>query len=448
MLDSKQKDYIKDYLSQMTTSIDEKSSIMISGTITRMTGMKIEVTGLSVPLGSICQILISETHSIKAEVIGFNENITYLMAIDGIEGIKPGARVIAVSQNNRAKVGMGLLGRVIDAEGNPIDGRGPVKTEESYLLAPQPINPLTRKNIDVPLDVGIRAINSLLTVGKGQRLGIFAGSGVGKSVLLGMMTKFTQAHVVVVGLVGERGREVKEFIEKNLGEEGLKKSVVVAAPADTSPLMRVNAAVLATTIAEYYRDKGLDVLLIIDSLTRYAQSQREISLSVGELPATKGFTPSVFAKVASLLERTGNGTSSQGSITAFYTVLVEGDDSADPVADHARSVLDGHIVLSRQLADSGHYPAIDIEKSISRVMNSVVNNEIMMLSNLFKQLYSAYMQNKELINVGMYQFGSDKTIDLGIKYRDKMLNFLRQGIDESSLFQESINQLQQLFTGE
>lgn len=447
MLDSKDKNSLKDYLAKITNSIDESSSVVISGTIKRMTGMKIEVTGLSVPLGTNCQILVSQSHAVRAEVIGFNENVTYLMATENIDGIKPGTPVIAISQTRQAHVGMGLLGRIIDADGNPIDGRGEIETDEAYSLTAKSINPLMRKKIVDPLDVGIRAINALLTVSKGQRLGIFAGSGVGKSVLLGMMTKFTKAHVVVVGLVGERGREVKEFIEQNLGEEGLKKSVVVAAPADTSPLMRVNAAVLATTIAEYYRDKGFDVLLIVDSLTRFAQAHREISLSVGELPATKGFTPSVFAKVANLVERAGNGGGNQGSITAFYTVLVEGDDdTADPVADHARSVLDGHIVLSRQLADSGHYPAIDIEKSISRVMTSVVNNQHMMLSNQFKQLYSAYMQNKELINVGMYQPGSDKMIDAAIRYKEVMFRFLRQDINESSLFQDSLAQLIAIFS--
>ncbi|MEO8964207.1 MAG: FliI/YscN family ATPase, partial [Gammaproteobacteria bacterium] len=282
---------------------------------------------------------------------------------------------------------------------------------------------------------------------KGQRIGIFAASGIGKSVLLGMMTHYSKADVVVVGLVGERGREVKEFIEDILGESGLAKAVVVASPADTSPLSRVNSAVLATTIAEYYRDKGKHVLLILDSLTRFAQSQREISLSVGELPATKGFTPSVFAKLSQLVERSGNGIGSQGSITAFYTVLVEGDEQTDPVAEHIKSVLDGHIYLSKQLAGAGHYPAIDLEKSISRVMPAIVDEVQLACSMKFKNLYSAYVQNRELLNVGMYQQGADKTLDEAIRYKDQFEIFLTQKIDESCDMNESVAGLQALFMG-
>ena len=436
---------VKNHLLKVANNMDEISSVVISGTITRITGMKIEAVGIAAPLGTLCRIVVTAQRSIHAEVIGFSNEVTYLMAYENIDGIKQGTTVIVVSQKRLASVGMGLLGRVLDAEGNPIDGRGEVSTDDYYPLTPKPINPLVRKKIVDPLDVGIRAINALITVSKGQRLGIFAGSGVGKSVLLGMMTHFTKAHVVVVGMVGERGREVKEFIEQNLGEEGLAKSVVVAAPADTSPLMRANSAVLATTIAEYFRDKGFDVLLIIDSLTRYAQAQREISLSVGELPATKGFTPSVFAKVASLVERSGNGANNQGSITAFYTVLVEGDDNNDPVADHARSVLDGHIVLSRQLADAGHYPAIDIEKSISRVMSVVVSEQHLAYTNKFKQLYSAYAQNKDLINIGMYQAGSDKSVDEAVKLKEPMQNFLQQKVHESSAMTDSLTRLVAIF---
>lgn len=441
MLNSEKKEVIKKHLLQLKRAVDENQSVTIAGVITRITGMKIEAVGLSVPLGTVCQILITETRSIKAEVIGFSDDTTYLMATENFDGIKQGTCVIPLANKSHARVGMALLGRVIDADGNPIDGKGAIDTDEYYPLIAKPMNPLARRKITEPLDVGIKAINALLTVSKGQRLGIFAGSGVGKSVLLGMMTHFTSAKIVVVGLVGERGREVKEFIEQNLGAEGLAKSVVVAAPADTSPLTRANSAVLATTIAEYYRDKGFDVLLIVDSLTRYAQAQREISLSIGELPATKGFTPSVFAKVAHLVERSGNGGEGQGSITAFYTVLIEGDDHNDPVADHARSVLDGHIFLSRQLADAGHYPAIDIEGSISRVMVSVVDEKHLMVSNKFKQLYSTYAQNRELINVGMYQPGTDKTLDEAIKYKDSMNRFLQQGIQEASGMTDSVNQL-------
>ncbi len=446
MTDFLDKEYIKNQLLKMSKAIDDNSSVIVSGVITRIAGMKIEATGISVPLGTTCKILVSENHEITAEVIGFSDHTTYLMAIENTHGIKQGTPVIPLIKAHQALVGKSLLGRVLDALGNPIDGLGPIDANESYSLLAKPINPLERKRIREPLDVGIRVINSLMTVGKGQRLGIFAGSGVGKSVLLGMMTRFTEAEVVVVGLIGERGREVKEFIEENLGPKGLAKSVVVASPADTSPLMRVNGAALATTIAEYFRDRGLDVLLILDSLTRYAQSQREISLSVGELPATKGFTPSVFAKLAQLVERSGNGTVGQGSITAFYTILVEGDDHTDPVADSARSLLDGHIFLSRHLSDAGHYPAIDIEKSISRIMPSVVEENQLNYANHFKKLYSAYAQNRDIVNVGMYQHGADKLLDEAIKNKDRMEIFLKQGINESASMQDSIGQLYNLFS--
>jgi len=378
-------------------------------------------------------------------VIGFADNVTYLMPIGETHGIKQGTPVVPLLKAYSARVGMSLLGRVLDASGNPIDNKGDIEADEYYSLTSKLINPLQRKRITESLDVGIRVINALFTVGKGQRLGIFAGSGVGKSVLLGMMTKYTRADIVVVGLIGERGREVKEFIEEILGEEGLKRAVVVASPADTSPLMRANGAALATTIAEYYRDKGFDVLLITDSLTRYAHAQREISLAAGELPASKGYTPSVFAKLSQLVERSGNGTDTQGSITAFYTVLVEGDDQHDPVADNARAILDGHIVLSRQLADSGHYPAVDIEKSISRVMPSVIDEAQLIVSGKLKQLYSAYMRNREVINIGMYQRGADHVVDEAIQRKDMIENFLRQGMNEASDMRESLERLVTVF---
>jgi flagellum-specific ATP synthase len=428
-------------------AVNDNHSYIISGSITRISGMKLEATGISVPLGTNCKILVSDDVTVNAEVIGFSGETTYLMATESVHGIKQKTPVVPQLNPQLAAVGMNLLGRVIDANGKPFDQLGPLVAEEYYSLIPQSLNPMERKRITEPLDVGIRVINSLLTVGKGQRLGIFAGSGVGKSVLLGMMTRFTKADVVVVGLIGERSREVKEFIEESLGAEGLAKSVVVAAPADTSPLMRINGAILATTIAEYYRDKGLDVLLIVDSLTRYAQAQREVSLSIGEMPATKGFTPSVFAKLAQIVERSGNGIPGQGSITAFYTVLIEGDENNDPIADHVRSLLDGHIFLSRHLADAGHYPAVDIEKSISRIMQAVVSDQQQKLAHYFKKIYSAYTQNRDLINVGMYQFGSDPVIDESIKYRERMDTFLVQGINESADMNESIQTLNAVFPG-
>lgn len=446
MISSSSNERLKQLLQKLDHHAGVLNTISYVGAVSRITGMKIEAAGLSVPVGTLCRIYVSDDVFVNAEVIGFANNTTFLMATENLDGIKQGSRVIPSIRMRNARVGISLLGRVMDADGNPIDGRGEIVADEVYPLISKPINPLVRKNIHETLDVGIRAINALITIGKGQRMGIFAGSGIGKSVLLGMMTHFTSAHVVVVGLVGERGREVKEFIEQNLGEEGLARSVVVAAPADTSPLMRANCALLATTIAEYYRDQGLDVLLIVDSLTRYAQAQREISLSIGELPATKGFTPSVFAKLSQLVERSGNGANEHGSITAFYTVLMEGDDHTDPVADHARSVLDGHIYLSRQLADAGHYPAIDIEKSISRVMTSIVSDGQLSYANKFKRLYSAYVRNKDVINVGMYQQGSDPVLDEAIKYSGAMYHFLQQGINEPSAMTISINQLVNIFS--
>lgn len=441
MIDFLNKESIKKRLVKMSQAIDENPSAVVTGSITKITGMKLEATGLSVPMGTQCKILISENDQVDAEVIGFAENTTFLMAIQHTYGIKQGTRVMPLLRTQGARVGMSLLGRILDAAGNPIDHAAPIEADEYYPMINKPINPLTRKRITESLDVGIRTINSLLTVGKGQRLGIFAGSGVGKSVLLGMMTRFTKADIVVVGLIGERGREVKEFIEENLGERALARAVVVASPADTSPLMRMNGAALATTLAEYYRDKGFDVLLIIDSLTRYAQAQREISLSAGEMPATKGFTPSVFGKLAQLVERSGNGSEGKGSITAFYTVLVEGDDQQDPIADHARSILDGHIFLSRSLADAGHYPAIDIEKSISRVMSSIVNEDQLNHAMKFKKLYSALNKNREMINIGMYQHGADVTIDEAIHLKDKMENYLKQGMNQPAYMEESMTLL-------
>ena len=441
------KENLKDHLLKISQAVESNSSIAVYGTITRITGMRLEASGLAVPVGTVCKIMVSESVSVNAEVIGFSDTSTFLMATENIRGIKRGTPVISLTKAHSARVGAALLGRVLDAAGNPIDKGGPLVTEEFYPLASNPINPLARKRISQPLDVGIRAINALLTVSKGQRLGIFSGSGVGKSVLLGMMTRFTKADIVVVGLIGERSREVKEFIEESLGQDGLERAVVVASPADTSPLMRVNGAALASAIAEYYRDQGHDVLLIVDSLTRYAQAQREIALSVGEMPATKGFTPSVFANMAQLVERSGNGTEGQGSITAFYTVLVEGDDHTDPIADHARSLLDGHIFLSRHLAEAGHYPAVDVEKSISRVMSAVVNERQLYFANQFKKYYSAYTQHKELINVGMYQHGSDKIIDEAIRYKDQLDQFLIQGVNDSADMNGSVEKLFKIFSG-
>ncbi|HEC0472002.1 TPA: flagellar protein export ATPase FliI, partial [Pseudomonas aeruginosa] len=339
------------------------------------------------------------------------------------------------------------LGRVLDGAGRALDGKGGMRAEDWVPMDGPTINPLKRHPISEPLDVGIRSINGLLTVGRGQRLGLFAGTGVGKSVLLGMMTRFTRADIIVVGLIGERGREVKEFIDEILGEEGLKRSVVVASPADDAPLMRLRAAQYCTRIAEYFRDKGKNVLLLMDSLTRYAQAQREIALAIGEPPATKGYPPSVFAKLPKLVERAGNAEAGGGSITAFYTVLSEGDDQQDPIADAARGVLDGHFVLSRRLAEEGHYPAIDIEASISRVMPQVVEAEHLRDAQRFKQLWSRYQQSRDLISVGAYVAGGDPETDLAIARFPVMRQFLRQGLDESESLAESRARLAGLLAG-
>jgi flagellum-specific ATP synthase len=378
---------------------------------------------------------------IEAEVVGFSDARIFLMPTAEVHGLEPDCRVIPMGKNSLARVGFGLLGRVLDGAGNAIDDKGPLKTDALISLNGVPINPLSRRPIREPLDVGVRAINSILCVGRGQRMGLFAGTGVGKSVLLGMMTKFTTADIVVVGLIGERGREVNEFVLKTLGKEGLKRAVVVVSPADCPPLMRVHAALLSTSIAEYFRDQGLDVLLLMDSLTRFAQAHREIALAIDEPPATKGYPPSVFAKLPHLVERAGNADHGGGSITAFYTVLAEGDDTNDPIADAARGVLDGHIILSRSLAESGHFPAIDIESSISRVMPDIISADHLQMARDLRRLYSLYQQNRDLISVGAYQPGSDPRIDKAIEKNPAILDYLQQGMDEAVDINQSLQEL-------
>lgn len=398
----------------------------ITGRLIRVVGLTLEAIGCRVAVGDLCQVETS-TGFIDAEVVGFEGDKIYLMPNDTIMGVLPGAKVIPKLNAKTLPLSNALLGRVIDPRGRALDGLGKIKSSGDYSAAVK-MNPLNRKAIKQPLDVGIKAINALLTVGKGQRIGLFAGSGVGKSVLLGMMTRGTVADVIVVGLIGERGREVKEFIDEILGEAGRARSVVVAAPADQAPMMRLKGCETALTIAEYFRDQGLDVLLLVDSITRYAQAQREIALAVGEPPATKGYPPSVFAKLPALVERAGNGGEGQGSITAFFTVLSEGDDLQDPIADATRAILDGHIVLSRDLADQGHYPAIDVAKSISRVMPAVTTIEHQQQAQIVKRLYSAYENSRDLITIGAYNKGSDPIIDAAIKLKPQMDQFLQQGM--------------------
>ena len=437
-------------IDQATQQLQSLSLIRQYGRLVKASGLVLEAVGLKLPLGSNCFVerqSNGQLDAVECEVVGFNGQTLFLMPFEATDGILLGARVytsqydLAHFSHKLLPVGMALLGRVVDAMGKPLDGK-PLSEHIEYAgLVNKTLNPLNRTPIHRVLDVGVRAINALLTVGQGQRMGLFAGSGVGKSVLLGMMARYTQADIIVVGLIGERGREVKDFIENILGEEGLARAVVVAAPADVSPLLRLQGAAYATRIAESFRDQGFNVLLIMDSLTRYAMAQREIALAIGEPPATKGYPPSVFAKLPALVERAGNDDHGKGAITAFYTVLTEGDDQQDPIADSARAILDGHIVLSRTLAESGHYPAIDIEASISRVMTDLTATEDEKKSRLFKQLFSSFQRNRDLINVGAYVAGTDPLLDKAITLYPAMQKFLQQGIYEHCGYEEACQQL-------
>lgn len=409
------------------------------GSLVRMIGIKLEAVGCQAPIGSRCQIITDDGESIEAEVVGFSDGSLFLMPEGNLRGVKLGARVIPLHTGGVVGVGDELLGRVIDGAGHPIDGGGPIACAHQIPLRGDPINPLERNPIEKSLDVGVRAINALLTLGQGQRLGLFAGSGVGKSTLLGMMTRHTEADIIVVSLVGERGREVREFVDEILGPEGLSKAIVVATPADDSPLMRVHGAWRATAIAEYFATCGKKVLLLMDSLTRVAQAQREIGLAVGEPPVSKGYPPSVFSLLPAMVERAGNAGS--GSITAVYTVLVEGGDFDDPVSDASRAILDGHIILSRDVADSGLFPAIDIDGSVSRLMNSIVDPQQLAVAREIKSLYATYQQNKDLINIGAYQTGTDDNIDKAIRAAPYLRAFIAQDEGEKVSMEESLAHL-------
>ncbi|MDH3977270.1 MAG: flagellar protein export ATPase FliI [Gammaproteobacteria bacterium] len=428
------------HLGQLRAKVHEPG-VIVEGKLCRAAGLTLEATGCEAAVGARCLIEGSDGVQVEAEVVGFANNRLYLMPTTNLSGIKPNARVIPTNAVAQVPVGETLLGRVIDGAGNPLDGRGPLHCESRVSLTVDSINPLARQPISEPLDVGVRTINSLCTVGRGQRIGLFAGSGVGKSSLLAMMTRFTKADVTVVGLIGERGREVKEFVEDNLGPDGLSRSVVVTTPADCSPLMRIHGAWLATSIAEYFRDQGKSVLLLMDSLTRFAQAQREIGLAIGEPPATKGYPPSVFAKLPQLVERAGTGLSGKGSITAFYTVLAEGDDENDPIVDAARAILDGHIMLSRTIAESGIYPPIDVESSVSRSMLRVTSQHHQQVARRLRETYSYYVRHRDLMTVGAYQPGADPQLDRAVALWPAIQEFLSQSMHESVSLEQSIMQL-------
>ena len=410
--------------------------------MTNVIGLIVESCGPAARLGTVCDIHPKgAVRPIAAEVLGFRDNKVLLMPLEEMRGIGPGCLVTARQDRAVVPVGRALLGRVVDGLGQPIDNKGPIASEDQYSIYADSLNPLKRMRIREPLDIGVRAINGLLTIGCGQRMGIFAGSGVGKSILLGMMARNTAADVNVIALIGERGREVNEFIEKELGEEGLKRSVIVVATSDHLPLIRLRGAYIATTIAEYFRDQGHDVLLMMDSVTRFAMAQREIGLALGEPPTTKGYTPSVFTLLPRLLERAGT-SGGRGTITGLYTVLVEGDDTNEPIADALRAILDGHICLSRDLAMQNHYPAIDVLASISRVMDDVVHPAQLESARAFKSLLATYKKAEDLINIGAYVSGSNPKIDLAIRMIDPINTYLNQSVAERVRFEESVQQLE------
>jgi len=452
------------YLGELEEFAATKQEFAASGTLVRVTGLVLEAAGVRVPVGSVCEVIGEGHPPVLAEVVGFNGNRAFLMPTGVLHGLSSGARVVprALPQQPprfgathhpwrrnedrglHLPMGDGLLGRVVDAHGVPMDGGGPLASVHDEPMSRRPINAMDRDPIRTPLDTGVRAINAMLTVGRGQRIGLFAGTGVGKSVLLGMMARYTAADVIVVGLIGERGREVKEFIEDILGEEGRARSVVVAAPADAPPLVRLQGASYATAVAEHFRDRGQHVLLLMDSLTRYAMAQRELALAIGEPPATRGYPPSCFAKLPQLVERSGNGLRGVGSITAFYTVLSEGDDQQDPIADAARGILDGHIVLSRDLAESGHYPAIDVERSISRVMTAVATREHLSAARRVRQLLARYNKARDLIQIGAYAPGHDHELDTAVRMHPEIERLLQQDMHDRSVLNHSLQHLASL----
>jgi len=415
-----------------------------SGTLVRLVGLTLETRGIMAPLGACCEVLGRHGHRVEAEVVGFNDKTLFLMPFSEPTGVGPGDVVRVVSHSSNVKLGSALLGRVIDGRGEPLDGLPAPECHDTLSLLGRPLNPMERGPIDKVLDVGVKAINGMLTMGRGQRIGLVAGSGVGKSVLLGMLTRFTKADVVVIGLIGERGREVQAFISESLGKEGLAKSVVVASPANVSPVLRLKATHMTHVIAEYFRDQGLNVLMLVDSLTRVAHAQREIGLAIGEPPTAKGYPPSVFALLPNLIERAGVGRHGVGSITAIYTVLAEGDDASDPIVDIARASLDGQVMLSRKLADAAHYPAIDLTGSISRIMQSLLDPNDLKQANRFRRMWTLYQQNLDLIQVGAYERGTNPELDDAIRLHDRMVSFLQQDMHIDQDYESTRTELRAL----
>jgi flagellum-specific ATP synthase len=417
-----------------------------SGTLVRLVGLTLETRGIMAPLGACCEVIGQGGHRVEAEVVGFNDKTLFLMPFTDPVGVGPGDTVRVMSNSGQVRLGNELLGRVIDGRGVPIDGKPMPNLPDQLSLLGCPLNPMERGPIQEVLDVGVKAINGALTIGRGQRIGLVAGSGVGKSVLLGMLTRFTKADIVVIGLIGERGREVQAFIHESLGEEGLAKSVVIAAPANVSPVLRLKATHMTHVVAEYFRDQGKNVLMLCDSLTRVAHAQREIGLAIGEPPTAKGYPPSVFALLPNLIERGGVGRHGHGSITSIYTVLAEGDDGNDPIVDIARASLDGQVMLSRRLADQAHYPAIDLNGSISRVMQTLVSPEELKQSNKLRRLWSVYQQNADLVQVGAYEAGSNPELDEAIRLREQIVNFLRQDMDKGEDYAMTRNHLNHMLS--
>jgi len=420
-------------------SIDVIDTVTHEGRISQIIGLVIEATGLEGSLGDLCSIRTKDNRTIQAEIVGFKGNKILMMPFGEIMGISPGSPVSVNSQPMNIPVGDQLLGRIIDGMGNPIDGKGPITGTKSQPVYNVPPDPLDRKRITEVMSTGIRSIDGFLTLGKGQRIGIFSGSGIGKSVLLGMISRFTSAEVNVIALIGERGREVREFIERDLGPEGLKRSVVIVATSDQSAMVRIKGSLIATAIAEYFRDEGKNVMFMMDSLTRVAMAQREIGLAIGEPPTTKGFTPSVFSFLPKLLERTGAGK--KGSITGLYAVLVEGDDMDDPIGDTARSILDGHIILSRKLSTKGHYPAVDVLDSVSRLFPDIADENHIKCTRELIELLSEYREAEDMISIGAYSEGSNPKVDRALQLKSKIDEFLRQDINEPSQFDDTLNSL-------